>query len=254
MKEMTLTDHLTELRSRLIRVAFILVLAFGVCYHYGDQLQEILLTPLRNALGDTGKVVFAGILDKVLTQFQLAFWSALILSSPFWFAQIWFFIKPGLYEKEVKIIRPFILISFILFSLGVAFGYFLVFPLTFEVLIQWGALDSIEAYISLKEYIVLTSKVLMFLGLLFQLPNVLLIMGFMGVVSSKKLLEASRYVVTGFAILSAMLTPPDPITMMTLWVPLVSLYFMGVLLVFIFVDPWQKRNNKDLAPLDSGEK
>lgn len=243
---MALTDHLVELRSRLIRVAIIVVVAFGVCYHFGVEFQNVLLAPLRNALGDTGQVMFSGILDKVLTQFQLAFWSALITSSPFWFAQFWFFIKPGLYANEVKVIRPFILLSFILFCCGVAFGYFIVFPFTFETLLQFGVND-IEAMISLKDYIILTSKILMFLGVLFQLPNVVLIMGFMGIVNSSKLISASRYVVTAFAVISAMITPPDPITMMALWVPLVTLYFLGVLLVFLIVDPWQKSKNKDLT-------
>ena len=81
---MTLTDHLEELRSRLIRVAIILFISFFVCYGFGVQLQEVLLTPLRVALGSEGKVVYLGLLDKVLAQFQLAFWSSVILASPFW--------------------------------------------------------------------------------------------------------------------------------------------------------------------------
>lgn len=245
MKEMTLTDHLYELRTRLIWMAGILFVAFGVCYHFGVEFQNALLAPLKNALGDSGQIMFTGILDKVLTQFQLAFWSALITSSPFWFTQIWLFIKPGLYENEVKIIRPFVLLSFILFACGVAFGYFIVFPFTFETLLKFGV-NEIEAMISLKEYVILTSKILVFLGVLFQLPNVILILGFMGIVDSKKLISISRYVVTGFAVVSAMLTPPDPITMMALWVPLVLLYFLGVVLVFMIVDPWKKSKNKDL--------
>ena len=242
---MTLTDHLRELRTRLIWVAAILFIAFGVCYNFGIEVQNALLKPLKEALGDSGQIMFTGLLDKVLTQFQLAFWSALITSSPFWFSQIWFFIKPGLYEKEVKIIRPFIFLSFILFIAGVAFGYYIVFPFTFQTMLEFGVND-IEAMISLKEYVVLTSKVLVFLGLLFQLPNVLLIAGFMGLVSGKQLLSWARYVLTGFAVVSALLTPPDPITMMALWVPLTALYFFGTLLVFLFVDPWKKKKNKDL--------
>lgn len=241
---MELTDHLTELRKRVIRVAIILVVSFFVCYHFGDKIQEFLLIPLRNALGSEGKVVFLGLLDKVLAQFQLSFWCAIIFSSPLWFMEIWFFIKPGLYDKEVKIIRPFILFGFILFCLGVCFGYFLVFPFTFETILNFG-ITGIEATMSLKDYIVLSSKVLVFLGILFQLPNVLLILGFMGVVNRAKLSGARRYVITAFAILSAVLTPPDPITMMAIWIPMVLLYEVGILAVTIFVSPFQKKN-KDL--------
>lgn len=242
---MALTDHLEELRSRVIRVVAILFASFFVCYHFGPQIQDFLLVPLRDALGSDGKVVFLGLLDKVLTQFQLAFYAAIVVSSPLWFTQIWSFIKPGLYDNEVKIIRPFLFFSFILFWLGVSFGYFVVFPFTFQTILTFGV-QGIEATMSLKDYIILASKVLVFLGILFQLPNVLLILGFMGLVDSKKLSSARRYVVTGFAVLSAIMTPPDPITMMALWIPMVCLYEIGLWAVFFIVDPYKKRKNKDL--------
>lgn len=236
MKEMSLTEHLTELRTRLIRIAIILIVGFGACYSQGELIQDILLAPLRNALGSEGKVVFIGLLDKVLTQFQLAFWSSVIFSSPLWFRELWLFIKPGLYEKEIKIILPFVFLGFILFCAGISFGYFIVFKYTFETIMNFGV-TNIEATISLKEYIVLASKVLVFLGILFQLPNVMLIICFMGLVDKKQLSGARRYVIAAFAVLSAMLTPPDVITMMALWVPMVLLYEVGLLLVSIVIVP-----------------
>ena len=168
MKDMSLTDHLTELRGRIIKIVIYLIVFFGLCYNFGDKLQDFLLMPLRSALGSEGKVVFIGLLDKVLTQFQLAFWCSIITSSPLWFRELWLFIRPGLYDNEIKIIRPFIFLGFTLFCLGVSFGYFIVFPFTFETILGFGV-SNIEATISLKEYIVLSSKVLVFLGLLFQL-------------------------------------------------------------------------------------
>lgn len=247
---MSLTDHLDELRSRLIRVAIILIVAFFVCYGYGEQLQEILLIPLRAALGTEGKVVYLGLLDKVLAQFQLAFWSSIILASPLWFREFWLFIKPGLYEKEVKTIRPFVLVGFVLFSAGVCFGYFIVFPYTFETIMNFGV-TNIEATLSLKDYIVLSSKVLVFLGVLFQLPNVMLILGFMGIVNKKVLSDARRYVIAGFAVLSALLTPPDVITQMALMVPLIALYEIGLWSVALIVDPFKKKQeSQELEPQD----
>ncbi|MCT4641414.1 MAG: twin-arginine translocase subunit TatC [Bacteriovoracaceae bacterium] len=242
---MELTDHLHELRKRVINIVIILIISFFVCYGFGEKLQDILLAPLRSALGVEGKVVFLGLLDKVLTQFQLAFWSAVIFSSPLWFHQLWLFIKPGLYESEVKVVRPFIMIGFLLFCLGISFGYFLVFPFTFETIMTFGV-KNIEATISLKEYIVLSSKVLVFLGILFQMPNVMLIMGFMGVVDKELLSTSRRYVVAAFAVLAAVLTPPDIITMMALWVPLVLLYEIGLWAVALIVMPYKKRKEKVL--------
>lgn len=244
MKEMSLTEHLTELRYRLIRIAIILIIGFAVCYSQGEFIQDILLAPLRNSLGTEGKVVFLGLLDKVLTQFQLALWSGVILFSPLWFRELWLFIKPGLYAKEVKIILPFVFLGFLLFCAGVAFGYFIVFKYTFETILTFGVAN-IEATISLKEYIILSIKVLVFLGILFQLPNVMLIIAFMGLVDKKLLSEARRYVVTAFAVLAAMLTPPDPITMMALWIPLVILYEVGILLVSMIVVPFKNKQENE---------
>lgn len=243
---MSLTDHLTELRYRLIRIAVILVLAFGACYSQGELIQNLLLEPLRIALGETGKIVFIGLLDKVLTTFQLAFWSSIIFSSPLWFRELWLFIRPGLYDKEAKLVLPFVFVGFLLFWAGIAFGYFIVFPYTFDTILAFGVTE-VEATLNLKDYIVLASKVLVFLGVLFQLPNLMLILGFMGLIDSKVLMPAHRYVIAAFAALSAILTPPDVITMMALWVPMVALYGVGVLGVYLLVDPFKRKKDRDIS-------
>ncbi len=239
---MSIVEHLEELRTMVVRVAIILAVSFVVCYSQGEIIQEILLRPLRSTLGDEGKVIFLGLLDKVLSQFQVAFYSSVILSSPLWFFQVWKFIKPGLYDYEQKAVRPFILVGFILFSLGVSFGYFIVFPLTFETLLQFGV-GGVEATIGLKEYLVLSSKVLVFLGVIFQLPNVLLILGFMGLVTKQSLRNIRRYIYVGFAVVSAMLTPPDVITMLGLWLPLTVLFEVGILAVAMIVHPYIERQH-----------
>ncbi len=245
MKEMTLTEHLEELRKTLINVVIILAVSFFVCYGQGEYIAEFLLQPLRASLQgeNAGQIVYLGLLDKVMSQLQVAFWTSIIISSPVWFYHIWKFVKPGLHEHEIKAVRPFLLVGFIFFCLGVCFGYFLVFPLTFETLLGFGV-KNVTASISLKDYLILSSKVLVFLGLVFQLPNVLLILGFMGLVTKYSLREMRRYVYVGFAVLSAMLTPPDPYTMLGLWVPLVVLFEIGILAVALIVHPYLARVHK----------
>jgi sec-independent protein translocase protein TatC len=246
MKEMSITEHLEELRKAVVRIVIILAVSFMVSYSFGDRITEVLLGPLRNALEDVGgKVVYLGLLDKVLSQLQVAFWSSVIISSPLWFRELWKFIKPGLYGHEIRAVRPFVLVGFLLFVAGVLFGHLIVFPLTFETLLKFGVQD-IEATIGLKDYLVLASKVLVFLGIVFQLPNLMLILGFMGVVTKYSLRNMRRYVYVGLACVSAMITPPDVVTMLGLWFPMAVLYEVGILAVAMVVHPYlEKVHSKD---------
>ncbi len=241
MREMSFMEHLEELRSRLIRVLIILVVSFGVCYFYSTAIQEFLLAPLREAIGTNGRVVFTGLLDKVLAELQIAFWSCVFLASPLWFREAWLFIKPGLYEAEVRAIRPFIVVGFLLFISGVAFGYYVIFPFTFKTLITAGVAD-VEAMLNLQDYLLLSSKVLVFLGLLFQLPNVIVILGFMGLVTKYSLREMRRYLAVAFAVAAAVITPtPDILSMMCVWIPMMVLYEIGILAVALIVHPYLRR-------------
>lgn len=241
MKEMTFLEHLEELRVRVIHVAVILVISFGICYAFSNHISEFLLVPLREALGPSGgKVIFTGLLDKVMAELQIAFWSCVLLASPFWFREAWLFIKPGLYDNEVKAIRPFIFVGFLLFVAGVAFGYYVIFPFTFSTMMNAGVKD-VEAMLSVVDYLLLASKILVLLGLLFQLPNVMLILGFMGLVTKYSLRSWRRYMAIIFAVASAILTPPDVVSMMCVWLPMMVLYELGIIAVALIVHPYLKK-------------
>lgn len=241
MKELSLVEHLEELRYRIVRVLLIVVISFFVCYSFGEHITQFLLVPLReNMTGDQGKIIYVNVLDKVLSQFQLSFWTSIILSSPLWFYQVWKFVAEGLYDKEKKIIGPFIVLSFFFFTAGVLFGYYIAFPVVIETLMNFGA-SEIEAYISMKDYLVLSAKTLFFLGLIFQLPNLLVILGFLEVVTYYSLKNARRYVLVGIAIIAAAVTPPDVVTMMFVMVPIYLLYEIGTFANLLIVHPYLKR-------------
>lgn len=244
MKEMSFMDHLEELRTRVIRVLGILIVSFIICYSFASEISEFLLIPLRKAVGTEGKIVFTGLLDKVTAELQIAFWSCVILASPFWFREVWLFIKPGLYEREVKAVRPFIFSGFILFMLGVAFGYYIVFPFTFQAIMTYGV-QNVEAMLSLQDYLLLASKVLVFLGILFQMPNVMCILGFMGLVTKYSLREWRRYMAVIMAVAAAILSPPDVLSMMCVWIPMMFLYEIGIIAVAFIVHPYLKKKYID---------
>ncbi len=240
---MSFMDHLEELRTRLIRILIILVVSFSICYHFSSQISEFLLVPLRAAIGTDGKVIFTGLFDKVMAEFQISFWACVFFASPLWFREAWLFIKPGLYEKEIKAIRGFIVVGFFLFLCGVAFGYYVVFPFTFKTLISYGV-TNVDAMLNLQEYLLLASKILVFLGLLFQLPNVMLILGFMGLVTKYSLRSWRRYTAVAFAVVAAIVTPTtDVLSMMVVWVPMMVLYEIGIVGVAWIVHPYLKRKH-----------
>lgn len=242
MKEMSFWEHLEELRKTVIRIVAILVVAFIATSFYVDTITEWLLAPLRNSLHDTkaGVIVYHSIFEKAWVQVDVSIWWAIMISSPLWFYQVWRFIKPGLLPHELRAVKPFMFIGLILFVGGMCFGYFVAFPFVFSFLSMLGV-GNVEANINLRDYISSSSQILLFLGIIFQFPNLLLILGFMGLVTKQLLRKFRRYVYVALAIVAAIFSPPDVISMLSVWVPLIILYEVGVLAVAWIVHPYLYR-------------
>lgn len=239
---MSFWEHLEELRKTVIRIVAILVVAFIATSFYVDTITEWLLAPLRNSLHDTkaGVIVYHSIFEKAWVQVDVSIWWAIMISSPLWFYQVWRFIKPGLLPHELRAVKPFMFIGLVLFVGGMCFGYFVAFPFVFSFLSMLGV-GNVEANINLRDYISSSSQILLFLGIIFQFPNLLLILGFMGLVTKQLLRKFRRYVYVGLAIVAAIFSPPDVISMLSVWVPLIILYEVGVLAVAWIVHPYLYR-------------
>lgn len=236
---MSFWEHIEELRKTLMRIALIVVVSLTITLTFVDQITEFLLTPLRESFkltGVQGDIVYHSIFEKAMVQLDVSIFWAIFLSAPFWFYEIWKFIKPGLYINEIKAIKPFMIFGLFLFLSGVVCGYFSL-PYVFKFLMGVGV-QGVTANINLREYVSTVSKVLLLLGVIFQVPNVLLILGFMGIVTKQFLRSIRRYVYVGLAVFAAIFSPPDVFSMTAVWIPLCILYEVGVMLVAWVVHPW----------------
>ncbi len=236
---MSFWEHLEELRKMVMRILAVLGVTFLVTTVYVDHITEWLLKPLRDSLQDTkaGVIVYHSIFEKAWVQVDVSIWWAIMISSPIWFYQIWRFIKPGLHVHEIRAVRPFMILGAMLFLGGMAFGYYVAFPFGFKFLSMMGVTD-VQANINLRDYITTSSQILLFLGLIFQFPNLLLILGFMGLVTKQMLRKFRRFVYVGLSLVAAIFSPPDVISMLSVWVPLCLLYEVGVLAVALVVHPY----------------
>ena len=254
LKEMSFWDHLEELRKTVIRIVIILGITFVITSVYVDNITEWLLKPLRASLQDShaGIIVYHSIFEKAWVQVDVSIWWAIMISSPFWFYEIWKFIKPGLHPHEVRAVKPFMILGLLLFLGGMAFGYYVAFPFGFKLLSMLGV-GNVQANINLRDYISTASQILLFLGVIFQFPNVLLILGFMGLVTKQMLRKFRRYVYVGLSLVAAFFSPPDVISMLSVWIPLCILYEIGILAVALVVHPYlyrvhMKETKKDVKP------
>jgi sec-independent protein translocase protein TatC len=226
---LTLTDHLGELRDRLVRSAWAIALMTVLCWNFTDQLMAFIIQPIK-AFVPNGKLIYLSPTDMFVAHMKLAFAGGLILSCPVWLYQVWGFVAPGLYAKEKKYTVLFMTSGIGLFGVGMGFAYYLVLPAALKFLLEFGN-SSGQAMITLKDYLSFFTTIILVFGGCFELPLVIVILGAMGIVDQKFLRTKRRYAVVILALIAAIITPPDILSMMMLLVPLLVLYEISILLV-----------------------
>lgn len=239
---MSLMDHLSELRTRLVRSLLGMIPGVIVAWSYRAELLEWLVAPMSKAWKQLGlgepTIHFANPVDLFVAYMQIALVFGLLASSPWVFWQIWGFISPGLYSREKRYAIPFVLASTLFFAGGALFGYSTVFPPAFEQFLGMaGSLPSntirVQATIMIDEYMAFTTRLLLAFGLVFEVPVVVAFLAMAGIVNWKQLLMFGRWWVLIAAVLAAILTPPDVGSMMMMLVPLVVLYYLSVVVAFV---------------------
>lgn len=226
---MTLTDHLTELRKRIVNSLYALLVFTSIAYNYSQKIFDFIRVPIEKYL-PSGGLVYTAPMDKFMAHFKLSMVAGIIGSCPFWLYQLWKFIAPGLYKNERKYMTSFIVLGSVLFISGVAFSYYIALPMTFDFLFSFGG-EQDKPMITIDHYMDFVSQFALMFGVSFELPLILTIMAMAGLVSQKFLIDKGRYAVMILAVFAAIITPPDVMSMAIMLVPLIALYYIGILMV-----------------------
>ena len=229
-----LLEHLIELRRRLLWCLATLVATFFVCFYFAKDIFAVLVQPLLRA--GQGKLIYTDIFEAFFAQVKVSLFAALMLSFPMLATQLWRFVAPGLYAKEKNAFLPFLLMTPLFFAAGACFAYFFAMPWALRFLLGYqGDIGGVsqEALPGIGNYLAFCTRFIFGFGAAFLLPILLMILERAGLVTREQLAKSRRYAIVGAAAVSAVLTPPDVVSMLMLLVPLYGLYEFAILAIRI---------------------
>ena len=232
--EMTLVEHLTELRSRLLRVVLSIAVVFLACFPFADELYTLLALPLIERLPEGSTMIATEVASPFLTPFKLAFIAAVALTIPIALHQTWGFIAPGLYLKERRLALPLLVSSTALFFVGMAFAYYLVFPLMFQFFIG-SAPEGVTVATDIGRYLDFCIKLFFAFGLAFEVPVATFLVVSAGLTTVESLRKKRAYVILAAFVLGMLLTPPDFISQTLLALPMWVLFELGLVMCRLYV-------------------
>lgn len=229
-QEENFVSHLIELRDRLLRclIGFAVVFIALMVWPGAGVIFDLLAQPIQNALPEGTKMIATGVITPFMVPVKLTAMVAFVMSLPVTLYQIWAFVAPGLYQHEKRLALPIIVSSTILFLSGVAFCHFIVFGKVFAFINEFAP-SSITPAPDIEAYMSFVLTMFMAFGVTFEVPIVVVVLVYMGVVDVKKLEEIRGYVIVGAFIIAAVVTPPDVMSQLFLAIPICLLYEVGIL-------------------------
>ncbi len=244
--EMTFLEHLEDLRKRLWYSFVALFITVIPCWVFSKQVFEILSRPVTQYLPEGMKMAFTSLTAPFMLYIKVSVLTAIFLTSPFIFLQIWYFIAPGLYQKEKKYVFPFVVFTTVFFLAGAAFGYFVMFPWACRFFLNLGS--DFTPVLTVDTYFGFSLKLLLGIALVFELPTLVFFLSKLGIVTSRWMIRNFKYAVLAVFVIAAVITPtPDMVTQSILAVPMLALYGLGILIAFLFGKERKTRREKKAA-------
>lgn len=226
--EQPFISHLIELRDRILRVVFCVLVVFLALAYYANDIYALLAGPLMKHMPANSTMIAIEVASPFFTPFKLALVVAVFISVPYILYQFWAFVAPGLYKQERRLILPLLIASTLLFYLGVAFSYFVVFPLIFGFLTA-AAPPGVAVMTDITQYLDFVLTMFFAFGVCFEVPILTIVLVWAGLVTPRELAEKRPYVIVGAFIVGMVLTPPDAISQTLLAVPMWMLFELGLL-------------------------
>lgn len=230
-KIMNLWGHLDELRTRIVRAGVTILACFVVALVFSNRIINFLKEPLVAVLpAGTSALHFTGPMDVFTVNIKVAFLVSVVVGAPAWLYQFWKFLEPALYPTERKYVVPFIVATIGFFLTGVAFCYYFMLPMALHYLIGIG-LEVGTPIITITDYISLITVMILGFGLVFETPVILVLLAMLNVVSAEALASQRRMTFVIILIISAIITPPDPISMMGMAIPCYLMFELSILVI-----------------------
>jgi len=233
---MPLVVHLLELRTRLTRAAIAVLICLLPFMYYSNELYSLFARPLVKYLPQGSMMIATDVASQFFAPFKLALVAALFVAMPIVIYQIWSFVAPGLYKNEKRLTVPILFSSVLLFYVGIAFAYFIVFPVVFGFFASIQ-IEGVTYMPDISMYLDFALFMFLAFGISFEIPVVVLLLVKMGVVPVQKLQAWRPYMIVVAFIIAAVLTPPDPVSQTMLAVPMCLLYELGLLAARILSKP-----------------
>ncbi len=240
-KEQTLMDHLVELRDRLLHMVLAILIVFVALFAFAEDIFTLAADPLLALMPEGTSMIATGVTSPFLVPFKLVLLLSVLLTIPYLLHQIWSFIAPGLYRHEKRMAGPLLVSSVVLFYCGIAFAYFIIFPILFGFFIGIAP-EGVAVMTDIGQYLDFIIAIFLAFGIAFEVPVATFLLIAAGITTPDKLADKRPYIIIGAFVVGMLLTPPDVISQSLLAVPIWLLFELGLIMSRIFLKDKPEEN------------